>query len=355
MPVVDPLGLGHAAAADLLGDLRLLDRQPAAAAAAVGPLRDAVDVVEGDAGDGAQQLARGLVHALALVQPARVVVGDGALDRRGQLDLALLDEVVDELDAEHDLELVVLAVVLRVVLGEGDVVVRVGRDDPLGADRAPVGDVVVGVLAGEVDVAHLRRRPAAAPLLAHQPELDAALLQQLGERARVGLCGRRPPRSRRTGSSRRRRGCPARRPSRRRAPAARRVSPSTGSLWSSREPLVPDPPGLALVAGLDHQRAHRLHDVDGARAVAVEVAGHQRVRAAQLARAALRAVHEVVGDVLDADEALLHRHDAGVERRGRVILVARDLHDGADLAAELVPGREAAVGVVTPSFDELVE
>ena len=108
-------------------------------------------------------------------------------------------------------------------------------------------------------------------------------------------------------------------------------------MWSLGEALVPRLPALALVAGLDHQRAHRLHDVDRARAVAVEVAGEQRVRAAQLARAALRAVDEVVGDVRDADEPLLHRDDARVERRRRVVLVARDLHDGADLAAELVP------------------
>ena len=78
---VDGLRPRDPAAADLLGDLGLLDRQPAAAAAAVGPLRDAVDVVERDAGDRAEQLARRLVDALALVQPARVVVGDRALDR----------------------------------------------------------------------------------------------------------------------------------------------------------------------------------------------------------------------------------------------------------------------------------
>jgi hypothetical protein len=66
------------------------------------------------------------VHALALVQAARVVVGDHPLDRGGELDPPLLDEVVDQLDPEDDLELVVVAVVLGVVLGEGDVVVRVG-------------------------------------------------------------------------------------------------------------------------------------------------------------------------------------------------------------------------------------
>ena len=178
--------LRDAAAADLRGDLGLLDRQPAAAARAVRPLRDVVDVAELDPGHRAQQLARRRVHALALVEPARVVVGDGALDRLRERDPALLDEVVDELDAEDDLELVVVAEVARVVLGEGDEVVRVGGDDPLRADRAPVGDVVLGVLAGEVDVAHLGGRAAAAPLLAHQAELDARRLQQLRERARVG-------------------------------------------------------------------------------------------------------------------------------------------------------------------------
>ena len=175
-----------APAADLRGDLRLLDRQPAAAARAVRPLRDVVDVAELDPGHRAQQLARRRVHALALVEPARVVVGHGALDRLRERDPALLDEVVDELDAEDDLELVVVAEVARVVLGEGDEVVRVGRDDPLRADRAPVGDVVLGVLAGEVDVAHLGGRAAAAPLLAHEAELVARRLQQLGEGARVG-------------------------------------------------------------------------------------------------------------------------------------------------------------------------
>ena len=172
--------------ADLGRDLRLLDRQPAAAAGAVGPLRDAVHVLEGDAGDRADELPRGLVHALALVQPARVVVGDRALDRVRELDPALLHEVVDQLDAEHDLELVVVREVLGVVLGERDEVVRVGGDDALGADRAPVLDVVLGVLEGEVAVAHLGRRAAAAPLLAHQAELVAGALEELRERARVG-------------------------------------------------------------------------------------------------------------------------------------------------------------------------
>ncbi len=89
-PVVELLRLRHPPAADLLRELRLLDRQPAAAAGAVGPLRDAIDVVERDPRHRAQQLARRRVHALALVQPARVVVGDRALDRLRELDPALL-------------------------------------------------------------------------------------------------------------------------------------------------------------------------------------------------------------------------------------------------------------------------
>jgi hypothetical protein len=47
-------------------------------------------------------------------------------------------------------------------------------------------------------------------------------------------------------------------------------------------------------------------------------------------------VHVVVRDVLDVHEALLHRDDVRVEGGGRVVLVAGDLRDGTDLAAELV-------------------
>jgi hypothetical protein len=65
-------------------------------------------------------------------------------------------------------------------------------------------------------------------------------------------------------------------------------------------------------------------------------------------------VHVVVGDVLNADEPLVHRHDVRVKRRGGVILVARDLHDRADLAAELVARGEAPVGVGAPALDEVL-
>src|SRR6185437_11610932 len=71
-------------AADLGGQLRLLDEQVRARARAVRPLRHAVDVDELEARDRAQDLARGLPDAEPLAQPARVVVGDGPLDGRRQ-------------------------------------------------------------------------------------------------------------------------------------------------------------------------------------------------------------------------------------------------------------------------------
>src|SRR6185503_14994708 len=70
---------GDSPAADLCGQLRLLGCEVRARAGAVRPLRDVVDVDERQAGDRSQDLARGLPFAEALVQPARVVVGDGTL------------------------------------------------------------------------------------------------------------------------------------------------------------------------------------------------------------------------------------------------------------------------------------
>jgi hypothetical protein len=65
-------------------------------------------------------------------------------------------------------------------------------------------------------------------------------------------------------------------------------------------------------------------------------------------------VDVVAGDVLDREVALVHRHDVRVERGRRVGLVPRDLHDRADLAAELVAGAVAVVGGVPPFLDELL-
>src|ERR687898_820150 len=127
---LERLGALHAAPADLGGEVGTLDRQPGARAGAVRPLRDVVDVLEGESGDRAQDLARFLVNALALVEAAGVVIGGGPLDRLRELQPAVADEFRDELDDEDDLEVVVVAKEARIVLGEGDVVVGVEDEDP---------------------------------------------------------------------------------------------------------------------------------------------------------------------------------------------------------------------------------
>ena len=47
-------------------------------------------------------------------------------------------------------------------------------------DGAPVRQIVLGERPGLLDVPHLGSRATAAPLLVHQAELDARLLQHLG-------------------------------------------------------------------------------------------------------------------------------------------------------------------------------
>ena len=124
-----------------------------------------------------------------------------------------------------------------------------------------------------------------------------------------------------------------------------------GPLVGARVPGLP----LRLVhAALHGERPHRLDDVDRARPEPVEVTGEERVRAAQLARAALGAVDVVGGDLLDGQLALVHRDDVGVERRRGPGLVAGHLHHRADLAAELVARREAVVRRVAPLLGELL-
>ena len=71
--------------ADLLGDLRLLDREATAPAGAVGPLRDMVDVLERQSGDRVQDEPGRFVDVLALVEPTGIVVGHDFVDRRRQL------------------------------------------------------------------------------------------------------------------------------------------------------------------------------------------------------------------------------------------------------------------------------
>jgi hypothetical protein len=58
---------------------------------------------------------------------------------------------------------------------------------------------------------------------------------------------------------------------------------------------------------LNGERSHSLDEVDRPGAEAVDVAGEERVRAAPIARAALRALDVVAGDVLDREVTSVHR------------------------------------------------
>ncbi|BDZ56517.1 hypothetical protein GCM10025872_01740 [Barrientosiimonas endolithica] len=211
---------------------------------------------------------------------------------------------------------------------------------------------MLGEPLGLVDVAHLGGRAAAAPLLAHQPELDPGLLQDLRDRPR----DRRAVERRLAVDEQDR--VAADRDVEAVGPVAHLVLADplgpehrlVGALVGAGVPAAP----LGLVHPLvDGERAHGLDHVDRAGAEAIEVAGEKRVGTTQLARAALRAVDVVGRDVGDLELALLHRHDVGVEGGRGPRLVARHLHDRADLAAELVARGEAVVRRVVPLLDEL--
>ncbi len=211
---------------------------------------------------------------------------------------------------------------------------------------------MLGHRVRDVHVARLPHGSAAAPLLVHQPELDPCSAQQLRDRAR----NRRPVEGRL--AVREQHGLAAGRNIQSDRPradlAARRLlGPAQNGLVAPPVgQLGPPLPVLLMDAALNSQRPHRLDHVDRALAEAVEVAGEERVRAPQFAGAAHRAVHIVLGHVLDREVALLHRNDVGVERRWGVPLVARDLHHRAHLATELVPRTETVVGDVAPLLDE---
>jgi hypothetical protein len=85
-------------AADLRGDIGFLDRQPTAATGAIRPLGDVVDVGERQAGNRIQDEPGCFVNVLALVQSTRVVIGDCLVDRLGQDELALFDQIRYQLD-----------------------------------------------------------------------------------------------------------------------------------------------------------------------------------------------------------------------------------------------------------------
>ena len=228
----------------------------------------------------------------------------------------------------------------------------VEHQHPASAGGAPVGEVVLGEPAGLVGVSHLCCGAAAAPLLGHQAELVAGALEDLGYR----------PRDRRAVEG----GLAVHEQDR--CAADRKVEPvgpvadvfladgrvaEHGLVGAFFGRLVPAQPRRLVDALVDGKRSHRLDDVDGAGAEAVEVTGEQCVRAAQLARPALRAVDVVGGHIRDVKVVALDRHDVGVECRRRPRLVARDLHHRAHLAAELVARREAVVGAVVPLRQEL--
>src|SRR5918992_5865946 len=122
---LERLGALHPPPADLGGEVGPLDSQPGAGPRAVRPLGHVVDVLERESRNGAQDLARRLVDPLPFVEPAGIVVGRDPLDRDRKRQLSVPQELGDELDDEDDLEVEVVAEIAGVVLGEGDVVVRI--------------------------------------------------------------------------------------------------------------------------------------------------------------------------------------------------------------------------------------
>ena len=218
---------------------------------------------------------------------------------------------------------------------------------------APVDHVVLGHLVGDLHVSGLPHRSAAAPLLAHEPELDACRLEDQSDGARHGgpvEGGLAVGEEQGLAAGR---DVEAGRPGAHLVPGGLGAPPEDGLVPPPVGELRPPLPVLLVDALLDGQRSHRPDDVDRALTEAVEVAREESVRAAQLTRAAHRAVDVVLGDVLDRQVALVHRDDIRVERGRGVSLVPRDLHHRADLATELVARAEAVVGGVPPFLDEL--
>ena len=210
--------------------------------------------------------------------------------------------------------------------------------------------------AGLLDVAHLGGRAATTPLLVHQTELDAGLLQHLG-----GGAGVRRPVERGLAVDEHD-GLAADRDVQTLGPGADvRLALRLAFVGGAQDGLVreflgqpvPQLPAVAVQTLVHHECPRSAHHFDRLGAGLVEVADEKSIGAADLAPAALHAVHIVVGDVLDVQQAFVHRDDVGHERGGRVVLIAGDLGDGAHLAAELVAGGEAVVAVLPPAIDEV--
>ena len=117
---------------------------------------------------------------------------------------------------------------------------------------------------------------------------------------------------------------------------------------------VPALPLRLLDALLDSERSHCLDQIDRARPKAVEVAGKEGVRAAELAGPALRAVDVVAATSSIPRCPFSMATTFAWNAVGGMGLVSGHLHDGADLAAELVARAEAAIRGVAPLLDELL-
>jgi hypothetical protein len=206
---------------------------------------------------------------------------------------------------------------------------------------------VAGELLVDVDVAHLQGRPAAAPLVVHQPELDPGLAQEEADRLRdlgLAVSGHAVTEQDRVAAQGQVQVVgPARH--------LRRVAPHLVAVGDGV--VVPLPPRAALDPGLDPRSPDRLDQLHQLGPVAVEVAGEQGVGAAQLAGAALGAVGILLVGVLELDQAAGHRGDGGVEAVAGVLLVAGHLVDRARLATELVARGHAAPGPVLVALGEL--
>ena len=217
---------------------------------------------------------------------------------------------------------------------------RLDGDDSLDAGSAPVGQIVLGESPGLLDVPHLGSRATAAPLLVHQAELEARLLQHLGGGTGVRRTVERglavDEHDRLAADRDLETFCPV-------TDVILAVGLAVPGaehglvLEFVRQP-VPELPTVPVQPFVDHQCPRGPYHLHRLGPRLIEVTDEQGVRAPDLTRSALGAVDVVIGDVLDVEQTLVHRNDVGVERGRRMVLVPRHLGYRADLAAELVAG-----------------
>src|ERR1700722_4009713 len=157
----------------------------AAGAAAESVALAAVHFLGLGAGDGVDDLPGRRVDLVVAAEEARVVVGDLLVDRVDRGELAVLDQLGQQLGVVDDL---VVAPQLGVLAADGVEAVRAGRDDLLpgpGADPGLVEglDVLLGEHLEDELVAQPAGGVAGAGLgRAQDRELDPGDVQQLGDR-----------------------------------------------------------------------------------------------------------------------------------------------------------------------------